>query len=404
MIADRQRTGRVQDQPAGREDARFPRVAVFAPYRVWPPDNGGRALISSGCAGMARAGVPVRCFALRTLREGAVTPPDDFDYVERRSWWSALNGLDRWRLSKLPFIASLRFYAPRMARWALDFRADVVEVHMPWLMGLRRWLPSSIPVVLHAQNVENDWYRPVLAQARFPRFWSAWLRRIERRAVCAADRILTLTDRDGAELTRLYGVPPERIERECPGIVPHPAAARSHTPDAPGVRKRAAFCGSRFSDNLAAARRLLETLAPARPDWDFEIAGTVCGELKGLALPPNARLLGYVAELDAWLAGCDVFVHPVKMETGINIKLLSALGNRLPVLATPEGARGFEPFVGRAIRVEPLERFPEALRAPPRWSAGDEAALRAYDWSAIIEQRLERYRRWIAAARAEIPA
>ena len=399
-----QRIGGPREQ-ARRDEGGLPRVAVFAPYRVWPPDNGGRALISSGCAGMARAGVPVRCFALRTLREGAVTPPDDFDYIERRSGWSALNGLDRFRLSKLPFIASLRFYAPRMARWVMNFRADLVEVHMPWLMGLRRHLPPSIPVVLHAQNVENDWYRPVLAHARLGPVWAAWLRRIERRAVRAADHILTLTDRDGAELTRLYGADPARIERESPGIIPNPASQRRPTTKRPADRKRAAFCGSRFSDNFAAARRIIEQVAPAtREEWDFEVAGTVCDSLRGLSLPPNVRLLGFVDDLDAWLCGFDVFVHPVKMETGINIKLLSALRNRLPVLSTPEGSRGFEPFVGHAIRTAPLDRFADALRTPPSWSAADEAALPAYDWSAIIRQRLERYRRWISAARAELPA
>ncbi|MBP7276442.1 MAG: glycosyltransferase family 4 protein [Kiritimatiellae bacterium] len=377
------------------------RIAVVSPYKVWPPNNGGRALVAGGCEHMVRAGASVRCFALHTLCERNSRQPPPFDYVERCAGLSAFNALDRLRLSKIPFLTTLKFYAPRFARWAQAFGADLVEVHMPWLMGIRRWLPGWIPVVYHAQNVEADWYEPILASRRFPGLWSRQVRRMENRAVRLADRILTLTSRDASELARRYGVPMERITSQPPGIEVPPPPDRAPPARKTG-RRRAAFCGSRFSDNVASALRIIRDIAPAcRSDWDFEIAGGVCGELRREPVPDNVRLLGFVDDLVGWLRGCDVFVHPVQMQTGINMKLSSALAARLPIVATADGARGFESFLGGALRVVAAAEFPKALQNPHRWSASDEDALQACAWPRVIEERLAAYRQWIADARAE---
>jgi glycosyltransferase involved in cell wall biosynthesis len=79
------------------------------------------------------------------------------------------------------------------------------------------------------------------------------------------------------------------------------------------------------------------------------------------------------------------------MTTGINTKVLDALACGLPVLSTPEGARGFEPLVGGAVRVVPLREFAAHLREPPRLSDADRRALHAYAWPAVARRRLELY-------------
>lgn len=376
------------------------RIAVFSPYKVWPNDNGGRVLIAGGCEYMSRAGAVVRCFALRTLCESPPRESPPFDYVEKCAWLSILNGLDRFRLSKVPFIKALGFYTRRMAEWAVAFEADLVEVHMPWLMGVRRWLPKRIPVVYHAQNVEAEWYEPILSARRFSSYFSRLLKDSERRALQYADYIFTVTGRDAQELARRYGVESSKLVHHPPGVVIADTSPRS-LPSA-GRRRRAAFCGSRFSDNVAAALRIIQQLAGAcREEWDFEIAGSVCEELVSVPRPENVRILGFVPDLPLWLSSCDVFVHPVRMVTGINMKLLSALSCRLPVVATPEGARGFESFTSGAVKVVELDDFPDAMREIPLWGAADEARLGSYAWPTVIEERLSLYRKWVADFRSE---
>ena len=49
-------------------------------------------------------------------------------------------------------------------------------------------------------------------------------------------------------------------------------------------------------------------LAPACPDWRFDIAGA-CGPAAGAAPGPNVRVLGHVQDLDALLAGAGVALH-----------------------------------------------------------------------------------------------
>lgn len=391
------------DSRGARESAaeRELRIAVVAPYRVVPPASGGQAQIANGCRELARRVAAVRCFALRTLRERGPVAHAGFDYTERTAWCSALVALSRFGLTKVPFWAAQGGWARRLARDILAMRADVVEVHMPWLMTLRAALPRHIPVVLHAQNVEALWYADALAASPVGGIMKRWLERLEGRAVRAADRIAVLTERDGAELCRRYGAAPGRVWVLPPGCDPAPDPARAGKTADPRVT--ALFVGSRFSGNVAAARALCRVVAPAVADHArIVIAGGVCDVLRDEPPAPNVELAGYVPDLDPLLRQADVFLNPSDMNTGINAKVLDALSYGIPVLATPEGARGYERFVGSCIRVAPVEEFARALRAvaPPTPAAVREARDH-HAWPRVIGERLERYRDLVAALRTE---
>jgi len=376
------------------------RLAVVAPYRFVPADSGGKALIAGGCRELARQAGSVHGWALRTARERGPAATASFPYVERTAWSSILIALAPWGLTKVPFWAAQGRWARRLAREILAREVDLVEVHMPWLMTLRDHLPRHVPVVYHAQNVEALWYADALAASPLRGPMTAWLEALERRAVQAADRMAVLTQRDASEIRRRYGVPEGKIWVLPPGF--DPVATPAARPRVAGRKTTALFLGSLFSGNVEAVRDLCRVVAPAVSDAArLIIAGRVCDAFRGQPCPSNVEWAGFVPDPGALLDQVDVFLNPSRMNTGINIKVLDALARGMPVLSTPEGARGYEHLVGQSIQVARLEEFGSALRAvtPPSAAAVQEA-MAFHAWPRVVADRLERYRRLVEDARA----
>jgi glycosyltransferase involved in cell wall biosynthesis len=377
------------------------RILGVSPIRLLPADSGGQAAILGAYRQYARLTAGFRALAFAARRSRAPAPPAPFDLRETRTAASALIALERMGFTKIPYWQAQSCYGRRVAREAARAGADLVEITCPWLMSARRFLPARLKVVLVMLNVESLWYEDAVAASRLPRLFRRWLRAIERRGVERADLIVTLTERDRAALIDRYGVPPARVHALPPGF--DPDAAPRAAPAA-HARTQAVFAGSRFSGNRDAARALAGPVAGACRDFaDILIAGTVCETLAGAALPANVRLLGFVDDLRSVLRQCDVFLNPSFMATGINTKVLDALACGLPVLSTPEGARGFEPLAGGAVRLAPLDGFAAALRAPPALSAADRQLVQSFAWPRVAQRRLDLYAALFAPGGKERP-
>jgi glycosyltransferase involved in cell wall biosynthesis len=364
------------------------KVVVVTPYRVVPPDNGGKELICGVCEELQRQTAFCACLALCTLKESRRPPPPPaFPYQELPAATSPLLGFKTAPfLGHIPYLWSLRFYARALARRIQSYQPQIVDVTFPWLTALRRWLPPDVKLVLQMQNIETVWY----GQATRTPALIRWLARIEREGLAQADYIVCLTaaDRDG--LMQRYGVPAQRLSVIPPGftVAAPPGADAAPTP----ARPTAVFFGSSIWSNRAAALTLLRDVAPRCPAMDFLLAGRVCEGLRGASLPANARLAGFVEDLDGLLARCDVLVNPTEMPTGINMKVGRALARGLRVVSTPSGAQGYEDLIGDPIRIGPLERFPQLLQDARRLTPAELERVRAaYAWPAVVRRRLELY-------------
>lgn len=94
--------------------------------------------------------------------------------------------------------------------------------------------------------------------------------------------------------------------------------------------------------------RVLPLLIRTNPGLKLHVAGSICD-----AVPDHAGLVkvGYVDDLGALFERGAVSVNPVRVGTGINIKLLDALAHGVPVVTTEVGARGLPDAVRAAILV-----------------------------------------------------
>ncbi len=363
------------------------RVFGLVPFQIVPSYSGGQALVTGAYAEYARQAESFRAVALTTLRAPALRQAPGFELKQWRTLASLLIALDRIGFSKIPYFECMGLYLKRLAAEIIKHRSQVVEVTMPWLAGVRRFLPASVKVVLLLQNVEAIWYADSLKKSLWPAFFFRRLAQLERSAVQMADHVVVLTGQDREEIIRRYGVASSRLSVVPPGyaIKDGPLLSRAGH----GGAIRAVFMGSRFSGNQEAVRILLDVVAPAVKGMaDILVAGTVCGYFRGESVPSNVRLLGPVDHLDDFLKTGDVLLNPNFMKTGINIKVLDALACGLRVISTPEGARGYESLAGRIIRVGPVESFSSLMTGLDPFSDDERRLVEEYSWPRIVQKRL----------------
>ncbi len=126
----------------------------------------------------------------------------------------------------------------------------------------------------------------------------------------------------------------------------------------------AVFMGADHAGNREALEHLLTEIWPrvrrAAPEARLEIAGGVGERLK--QRPPGVTTLGPLADLTP-IAGPDrIGLAPIRVSSGVAIKLADYMGLGLPVIAYPGGLDGFAGALdAAAVRVETEEEFAEAL-------------------------------------------
>lgn len=125
----------------------------------------------------------------------------------------------------------------------------------------------------------------------------------------------------------------------------------------------AVFLGSAHMPNVDAARFIAEVLAPACPEIDFHIVGSVCNAIAARE-QRNITLWGILDEdtKTAVMQSCAIAINPMMAGSGSNVKLADYLGNGLHVVTTEFGQRGYPAIVDAHVTTVELEDFPGATR------------------------------------------
>lgn len=261
----------------------------------------------------------------------------------------------------------------------------VHSVHAAWPC-----VHAGAPAWFRAKNSLTKWF----ARAR------------ERRALDAARVIVANSTRTSDDLTRLVGVPPERIvvvplgadEDATPPTPTERAAARHRL----GIAEDAAvvaFVGALSLDDNKGFDLLLGALSlVAREDLD-KLVVVAAGGGSGVArwraeaarrgLGDHVRMLGYTRDVGTLLAAADLLASPVRYEAfGLNV--LEALTHDLPVLVSDRaGVVERMPAAASRMVLERLTaeglaaRMTDWLRERDAWHALAREAgqhLRAWRW------------------------
>nr|WP_239027294.1 glycosyltransferase family 4 protein [Ramlibacter algicola] len=108
-----------------------------------------------------------------------------------------------------------------------------------------------------------------------------------------------------------------------------------------GEDGKAVFLASDNAANRDALQWLLADILPRvvreLPSFTLELGGSICRVAPDL---PHVRKLGWLDDPQAALRRAALALNPMRVGTGINIKLLDAMAAGVPSVATATGARG----------------------------------------------------------------
>jgi hypothetical protein len=350
------------------------KILVVATKAPWPSRDGGRLLLAQTLAGLAAAG----------LRPTLVAPWD-----QREAPGAAVEGLSAWcdpwlvpvlpvaPLGPLPALArSLATGSPfsvtRHARSAVRHevarrlaaeRFDIV--HAEQLQALAQTAPAAVagvPVVLRAQNVESDLWG---ALSRLRGGWRGRLLAAEARRLAAwegaavrqAAATAALTERDARRLADLAGLAGGAFEGTvrtvaapfAPTLPPGPArlfgdppvvvlGGKGWLPNEEGAAwfRREVWPGVRAA-LPAAVLHLFGAAGPPDPPGS--------GPAEGVVRHPAP------AESESAFAVRAILVVPLRVASGVRMKILEAWARGVPVVGTPEAVAGLGAHHGRELLV-----------------------------------------------------
>ena len=246
-----------------------------------------------------------------------------------------------------------RFEPDTLARGMADvlgeelssFDPEVVHVASGKLAGLQARLEGR-PAVLAALdathlNIEAQAQMTKGLRRRYHLHQAKLIRRFIAAEYPHFDEIVVVSERDRAELKRI--IPAARIEIITNGV---DAEQFSSDPNVERERGRIIFTGAlNYPPNVAAATFLARDVMPvvrrAKPGATLVLVGRAPNaEIRALDTIEGVTVVGEVPEMNAWLSSSKVYMCPMLSGTGIKNKLLEALANGLPCIATPLATQG----------------------------------------------------------------
>jgi glycosyltransferase involved in cell wall biosynthesis len=295
----------------------------------------------------------------------------------------------------------------------VDTSFDVVVSESPQLVDAARQIAHehSSLLLLNKHNAYYRYFDQYLADTPLPatlrRRTVENMRQYEQRGVDAADVVVFQSEAD----REAFDVPPEVVAEVIPNGTDVERVRNAVDPDGLvadlGLNASAPVCvflGSYdYDPNHAAARTIIDEIAPALPDVEFLLVGRNPPETD----LENVYTPGFVDNLADAFHVSDVALCPLPRGSGTKLKMLDYLAAGLPIVTTTVGIQGLpvDDRVHALVRDEPAEMI-EAIRtlldSPARWEELSTNARRLgerYDW----EKLLERYAPLIEERAAEGP-
>lgn len=225
--------------------------------------------------------------------------------------------------------------------WCEKLQASAVV-----LQSQRRWKRTTAHCVLRSHNVEHElmddrYDRSNPAMRALLRLEAERLKDYESAVLEFMDQTFTVTREDREALLELRPGLTERIE-----YLPVPIETKNlGRSNQGGDGTTILFVGNcRWRPNLLAARWIVEELAPEVkrriPEAQIRLVGS--GTEIFCKAAPNAEGLGIVENLESEYERALCSVAPIRMGSGINVKVLESLAYGVPVVGTAFARRAID--------------------------------------------------------------
>lgn len=308
-------------------------------------------------------------------------------------------------------LASNRFAAIHVDH--LQMMAFVPPSGDPFLTGTQ--------IVLDQHNIEHDLLRQLAAQGqgtspllrRMARWDLPRLRRFEQAACRRADRVLVVSPVDAAAIAEMIGkeaaagkvrVTPIGVDTDYFA----PAEIDPGTILPPKPQRQILSVGTMYwPPNVDAAQwfcaEILPLIRQDLPNAVFRIVGakpTQSVQALAAAQPNVVTVTGRVPDIRPYMGACDVFVVPLRVGSGMRVKILSAMAMGLPIVSTTLGAKGIAVAPGENILLADTAAdfaaaagriLTEPALAERLGRAARDLAVRQYSWRVVGQKLLRAY-------------
>jgi sugar transferase (PEP-CTERM/EpsH1 system associated) len=392
---------------------------IFISQRVpYPPDRGDKITTHHFLRHLLARGASVRvgCFAdgADDVAHAAALRRDVAEVCAprlRRRWrqLTALRGLVTGQPLTLPFFAHAGL-ARTVADWVRREPPDLIWVYSSGMAQFAMPFAATPVRLMQFAELDSDKWEQFAERARGPTrlLYAREARRLlaYERSVARAFTLSTVVSEAERALFRA------RIPEVDPLVLPNgvdvdrfaagDAAARDpHTAVFTGVMDYA----PNVDGVLWLAREAWPRVRAQVPDARLLVVGSrPVPAIRALDGRQGIEVTGRVAEVPPFLARAAVAVAPLRLARGVQNKVLEAMSTGLPVVATPQAARG----LGRAAEDEPgLVVAADAARTAERVAAllldPEEARRRGRSAAAFVRTHFA-WDRMFAIADAAIAA
>lgn len=352
-----------------------PRLAVVAPFPVFPPVSSGeqrmfylyQAILSEFDVDLITITGPDRPAGEFQLGPGyrEVRIAKSRMQLQKEAELNRMAGMPVEDIGMIIHVGETPEYADVLRKCLAD--ADVVCVSHPYMFPAvaHAWCG---PVLYDAYDVESDAKRRILSDVPVREMLLKAVEQVERACVNRSEVILCRTIHEKARLAELYGAALNRLH-----VVPGGYASDQVSfVDLRGRRARIAaehvppialFLGEPHHFDAKTAAHLV-ACAKELPDIQFVAAGAAPKECSEGEVPKNVRFVGSINEEDKkrLLEIATVAINPLEKEAGTNFKMVECFAAGLPVISTNVGVQGLGAGDRRHYWAYDIAAFPAAIR------------------------------------------
>ncbi|MDE3142832.1 MAG: glycosyltransferase [Bacteroidota bacterium] len=247
------------------------------------------------------------------------------------------------------------FYIPKLITTIRKHKVDLILIEHSYfgIFGILLRSLTGKPFVIHSHNIES--HRFLVAKRKWWRLYVRYEIFVHQQANFSFFKCHE--DRDWA--VEQWHIAPEKCMVVTYGTHIHETPAleekklcREKILQLHSVKEDETiflFNGSlNYTPNIDSLNIIIQYLIPILQKTDFRFKIIICGdflshELKDqMALLPQIIFTGYVPDINLYFKGCDAFLNPSVLATGIKTKLVEALANDLTIISTRSGARGID--------------------------------------------------------------
>lgn len=278
-------------------------------------------------------------------------------------------------------------YNPYWTHQLAELGKDMDAVMVEYVFNSRALeaFPATILRILDAHDAFTDRHKLYIAEGLKLGYWLSLRQEDENKGFRRADKVIAIQEEEATRFTQQLGTD---------GLINNPEIITvSHIIKLDGAiddyssANCAVFLGSDNPSNKKSMTYFIDEILPLIlheiPSFNIKLIGTICNSIPDL---PSITKLGKVDDLKEAFSLAPLSLNPMRLGTGINIKLLDAMAVGVPTISTDTGARGL-PAKYRHGVITVADNAPFAFAAEVVRLAQDEALRRKMGQAAFHDAK-----------------